>query len=324
MKKIITFLTLFLLMSGLASALVKYEGAPSTPYLVFGHVEWNDQPFAGVRLEITNKNTGYTRTIATDSNGYWQDEATSWLTINSMRSPVQYGDVISVKVLDGCGVGDTCTKEFTAYSGDSTYYYKVAGQVDLSLTGEIDCPPCNCPGCNCGSCGGGGSCNCGGGVIYNECKEPEYTYENCKGVCPDCKCDPTLVCDSETISEICEPCDECLPCEECKECKECPEVPSGLTGGQMLIWFISILGVGGAGIFSGIQLTKDRVTSIRGVTYRVKVQRDGDVLEEHRHYGIKSYHSINTEHREEHERHKKGEKFPRYEKDELGIYNYVG
>ena len=138
-----------------------------------------------------------------------------------------------------------------------------------------------------------------------------------------------IVCTPEDCAEVtydsptcqsCPPVPE--PCEECQE--DCPIIPEGLTGGQILIYIISLLGVGGIGAFAGTKLTGDRISRIKGVTYRVVVERDGDVREEHRHAGIRSYHSINTSHRVTHEKHPRGERYPLYEKDETGVYRYIG
>ncbi len=134
---------------------------------------------------------------------------------------------------------------------------------------------------------------------------PEPTEEECK----------------ETV------CDEITPCEVCQECVETtdyPEVPEGLTGGQIIVFITSLLGIGGIGTYAGKKLTSDRISKVRGVTYKVVVERDGDIREEHMHRGLRNYHSINTSHREAHERHPKGERYPLYEKDETGTYNYIG
>ena len=143
--------------------------------------------------------------------------------------------------------------------------------------------------------------------------EPEPT------ICPE----PT---DEECKETICDPIIPCPPIEPCKECPEekCPVIPEGLTGGQIIIFITSLLGVGGIGAFIGKKLTSDRISKIKGVTYRVVVERDGDVREEHRHAGIRSYHSINTSHREAHEKHPRGERYPLYEKDDTGRYVYKG
>jgi len=316
MKQIISLLVALCLVVMPAVALVDYTGNPSMPYLVYGFVNWNDQLLSGTRLEITNQGTGMVKIIATNSDGYWQEDAMSWLTSSGYRLPIQGGDVIKVKALDGCGTGDTCEKTFIAFSGDKTEYYKAAGRVDLSLTGELVCPPVSCPSCGSCDCGGGGSSCSGGGTVCDY----SYSKEICNNKYPCIKesCPELITCPEEKV------CPElnCPPCIE-SICPECSDIPSGLTGGQIIIFLISLLGVGGVGGFLGTKLTNDKIERVRNVTYRVRVERDHDIVEEHRHAGIRSYHSINTSHREEHERHKKGERFPLYEKDVDGVYKYV-
>ncbi len=131
---------------------------------------------------------------------------------------------------------------------------------------------------------------------------PEPTEEECKEV----------VCEICTVTT-------CPPEKTCPE-SDCPEVPEGT---NPLLWILSLLGVGGIGTYIGTKITSDRISKVKGVTYRIAVERDGDIREEHRHAGLRNYHSINTSHREANEKHPKGEKFPLYEKDETGTYNYI-
>src|SRR3990167_8869093 len=97
MKKIIAVLTLFCLMIASASALVTFTGAPSLPYIIYGHVDWQSQALGGARIELTNQNTGYSTITNTNEDGYWQEEATNWLTISKSRPPVMFGDIIKIK-----------------------------------------------------------------------------------------------------------------------------------------------------------------------------------------------------------------------------------
>ncbi len=312
MKKIITLLTMFLFMIGSVSGLVQYTGSPGLPYIIYGHVEWNDQPLSSARLEITNAGTGYTKQIVTNGDGYWQVDAQNWLTSFSGRPPVMFGDSISVEVTDGCGVGDTCKITFSAYS-DS---YKDYGIVDLSVTGNMICPPLSCP--SCGGCGGGGggSYSGGGGFIREvESDCPACITDTCppKEVCPENSCPPRETCLIATMEE----CNSMYPSDDC------PIVPEGLTPGQGVVYLISIISFGIGGYFAGKKLTAGEINLIKNVTYRTAIERDGDIREEHRHPGLRQFHSINTSHREANERHPKGEKFPRYEKDEAGVYNYI-
>ncbi len=138
-------------------------------------------------------------------------------------------------------------------------------------------------------------------------------------VCPE----PT---DEECKETVCDttPCviTDCPPEKVCEDI--CPEVPEGLTGGQIIVFITSLLGIGGIGTYAGKKLTSDRISKVRGVTYKVVIERDGDIREEHMHRGLRNYHSINTSHREAHEKHPRGERYPLYEKDETGTYNYIG
>lgn len=290
MKKILILLILVCMMA------IPIIAAPQPPYILYGHVEWNNQLLYGSKLDITIK--GVTETVTTDSEGYWVHQLSTYSN----------DDSIEIKVRDGCGTGDTCSKTVVIGSPGYEDYAKI----DFSITGTLTCPPISC---NCGGCGGGGS-----GCYYSktvcndkyppeECKScsiPEYTKTLCNSLFP---------CEETTIPD----CEEIIPCPE----EECPDVPEGITGGQILIWIISLIGVGGLGSFVGIKLTGDRISRVKGVTYRIAVERDGDVRKEHRHAGIRSYHSINTVHREAHERHPKGMEFPLYEKDINGVYNYI-
>ena len=302
---------MFLFMIGSVSGLVQYTGSPGLPYIIYGHVEWNDQPLSSARLEITNAGTGMVLNIVTNGDGYWQVDAQNWLTSFSGRPPIMFGDSISVEVTDGCGVGDTCKVTFSAYS-DS---YKDYGIVDLSITGNMICPPLSCPSCG-GGGGGGGSCSGSGGYLREvESDCPACITDTCppKEVCPENSCPPRETCLIATMEE----CSTMYPSDDC------PVVPEGLTGGQIIVYILTMIGFGGAGIWGGKKLTNNQITNIRGVTYKTVIEKDGDVREEHYHRGLRNTHSIYTTHTEAHERHPKGERFPRYEKDEAGVYNYI-
>ncbi len=281
---------MFCLMLGSVSALVQYTGSPGLPYIIYGHVEWNDQPLSSARLEITNAGTGYTKQIVTNGDGYWQTDAQNWLTSFSGRPPVMFGDSISVEVTDGCGVGDTCKITFSAYS-DS---YKDYGVVDLSVTGNMICPPLSCPSCG---GGGGGSCSGGGGYL----REVEAD-------CPACitdTCPPKEVCPAENS---CPPRETCLiaTMEECSTMypgKPCPETDS--SGNPIWVTIlVAILGAGGgAGIyfklFNGVIFTSSNtgVKKYRG--------RDGELKIHHKHPGTRGYHDTEVMHRKP-ETHPKG------------------
>lgn len=223
------------------TALVQYTGRPTTPYLMYGHVVWNDQMLSGTRLEVTNQNTGYTETIVTDGDGYYQIDTGNWLTSAAGRVPVQFGDTIIIKVTDGCGTGDTCTKSFVALSGD----YENWAEIDFSLTGTLSCPPVSCSPCN---CGGGGS-----GCYINQVTEEKCAdaFPCTAKTCPE-DTTPFLNCDSCCEgSTNCQP-EECPPVKDCEvipcEDKECPG------GNGIMAWVISTIAaliMGGIGFAIG-------------------------------------------------------------------------
>ena len=154
MKKIFVILTMFLLLALGVSALVKYTGIPQFPYLVYGNVNWNSQFLGGVRVELTNQNTGYSTIIITNIDGYWQEDGSNWLTNNVARPPIIFGDNIKVKTLDGCGSADTCEVTFSAFSAGNENF----ARKDLSVTGAL--LPSPSPS---GGGGGGGSSGGSGG-----------------------------------------------------------------------------------------------------------------------------------------------------------------
>ena len=272
------------------------SSAPQPPYILYGYLTWNGQPLSGSKLDITVN--GIKDTVVTDGAGVWQY---SVLTYSN-------GNVITLNVLDGCGDSDVCTKSVVIGSEG----YQDYAQVDFSITGTLECPPVSCPTCsNCGG-GGGSSCSqyvCDRDYPIDECDEvkdcpiPEYTQNNCNVLFP---------CEEGEIPL----CNEPQPCPE----SDCPEVPEGT---NPLIWILSLLGIGGIGTYIGTKMTSDRISKVKGVTYKVVVERDGDIREEHYHRGLRGYHSINTLHREAHEKHPRGERYPLYEKDEDGVYRYI-
>jgi len=247
MKRLITLLMLACMMTLPAVVgLVQYTGTPQLPYLVYGHVEWNEQMLAGTRLQITNEATGYTTTITTDANGYWQQDAQNWQTTASGRPPVMYGDLVKVKAIDGCGTNDVCEKQFEAYMNDEANY----AVVNLAITGDIVCPPVVAPTCS--PCHGGG----GGGVYdcsEDKCEElfPPEECQACevcpaKEVCPDEK-----VCPSPVICPV----DKECTVEECKD-TVCPDVPEE---GSLVAIIAAIVAffVGAGGALGYKKLEKD-------------------------------------------------------------------
>ena len=312
MSKFLTFFVLISLMSVGVSALVPYTGAPQPDYIVFGFVEWNDQLLTGARLRITNENTGYTKTLTTNAEGYWQISAMNWLTNAAGRPPVQYGDTVKIEVLDGCGTQDTCSKTFSAYTGDNTYAYKAAARIDFSITGDLSCPPCgSCPSTSCGGGGGGSSCDytksrcerlypCGLGIA--DCPAPVYTLANCNTKFPPKECD------------------EQTPCQDCKLCPEeevCPTIP---VGGNSIWDAIATLMIG---LAVGGYFIKRKEALSKGVGIKMYQKRDGSEGVYHKHPGIRGYHDPNTNHQDEKERHPKGELTPKYGKDADGKWVYI-
>ena len=269
--------------------------SPQPPYMLFGIVEWNGETISGSKLDITVN--GIKDTVVTDGAGVWQH------TIYSYAN----GDVITLNVLNGCGTSDTCTKSVIVGATETKDY----AQVDFSITGTLACPPTQCPSCNYGG-GGGSSCSeyvCDRDYPQEECEEvkecpvPQYTQANCNALYPS----------EDVLPSVC---DEPIICPE----SDCPKAPEGT---NPLIWILSLLGVGGIGTYVGTKITADRISKVRGVTYKVVIERDGDMREEHYHRGLRGYHSINTSHKESHEKHPKGERYPLYEKDVNGVYNYI-
>ncbi len=233
MKKLFIPIFMICLMAMSVSALVKYEGAPTVPYIVYGQVSWNEQLLSGARLEISNSGTGFVKQITTDNQGYWQEEAPNWLTNSKFRIPVQGDDVITVRVLDGCGTGDTCEKSITVMS----IGYESSARIDFDITGELSCPPINCPSCSCG----------GGGSSGGNCPDVTCTEEECV----------EIVCPKETI------CPEPVTCPEEKVCPDveepiCPP-PEDDFSGAIAVIFAIILSIGG-----GIKIYRNRAG---GVTF---------------------------------------------------------
>lgn len=159
MKRIISILALFCIMSLSVSSLVTYTGQPQFPYIIYGFVNWQSQALNGARIELTNVNTGYVSIVSTNADGYWQEEGSNWQTTSSARPPILFGDVIKIKTLDGCGSADTCEKSFSAFGTG----FENFASVDLSVTGALIPPPSSSGGSG-GSGGGGGG---GAPIIWN-------------------------------------------------------------------------------------------------------------------------------------------------------------
>jgi len=295
MKKLFCLLIAFGLLISIASAIPM--PAPVTFYFTF-----DGKPIQNFQVKLSTGGEEITR-ITNNLGGVQVDVGTE-------GSP-DFRNVGLTLTLN-CGF-EVCNKVYDISELRKKPYKE---KFELTERPPVTCPPC--PPC---SCGGGGSSG-GGGVII------KCTEEKCREEfpCSEPKCPEDL-----TPYEFCNTCcteEECkdIVCPECKEPEPCEEiiVPQGLTGNQILIWILTLIGVAGGGIFAGKFITRDRISKIRNVTYRVRVERDGDIVEEHRHAGLKSYHSIHTSHRDALERHPKGEKFPLYEKNDEGKYVYQG
>ena len=121
MKKIIFSLFIICLMA------ISISATPQLPYILYGHVDWNDQLLSGARLEITHN--GITTQLTTNDGGNWVHQLSSYSS----------GDIVTIKVKDGCGTGDTCQKSINIGSTGNEDY----AVIDFSITGNINCPSIN-------------------------------------------------------------------------------------------------------------------------------------------------------------------------------------
>ena len=249
MKKILFSLFLICLMALTAIA------SPQLPYILYGKVDWNDQLLSGARLEITHN--GITTSLTTSENGVWVHQLSSY----------NNGDTVTIKVIDGCGTGDTCSKSIQVGSSGNEDY----AVVDFSITGDLSCPPVSCP-----SCSGGGSGSYINFVTEEKCAE-DFPCED--KVCPTAKvCPEPIVCSSPTQEEC-----KGTVCDTCDEVEECPDTDNI----SVLIGIIAaiIISIGG-----GLKIYKNRA---------------GGITLLHRHKGIISYHNPETSHRKVSIRHAK-------------------
>lgn len=302
MKKTITLAILMLfLVIGMATAGIIFP-LPINGKIVSNYPENQE-------VKITNLRTGISETTLSSSSGEYLIE---WANTQapSDGSPKHISsDTFRIELTSCSSISNDCVSEVTYTSQPNIY---------TEFNTNALTPACpTCPACPSSS---GGSCSC------------TYTEWKCNELYPPEACPSCPTCDGSG-SGNCEVCKECPElelngevCEAfCPQIESCPEVPEKDENGNWLIYLLIALGGLGVGAFGGVQGTKDRISKVKNVTYRVVVPRDGGAIrEEHRHPGIKSYHDINTLHREEHEKHKKGEKFPLYQKDSEGVYNYIG
>jgi hypothetical protein len=298
MKKIILSLFLLCLMSMTALALVQYTGQPQAPYIVFGKVNWNGQLLAGARMQITNQNTGFTKQISTDGDGYYQEDTGNWLTSAGARPPVMFGDIIIIKVIDGCGTGDTCQKTFSALDGD----YANWASLDFSITGTLTCPPISCP-----SCGGGSHCSGSSGTITAMCTQQQCVDKYPALVPTVCPISTPYTCPVSTPG-VCPTPKECPTPTVCEAIpvNTCPDNKSPL--GAVLTAIITFIAGGGIAYIT-LGNNKVKVKKVNGVNVAY-----------HQHPGTSGYHLPSVLHKVQ--PHKKDELLPKYTKDASGHWIY--
>ena len=114
-------------------------------------------------------------------------------------------------------------------------------------------------------------------------------------------------------------CPEC----NCPTCEECQESDDGIIAGASLWEIIAsvLAGLGALGTAGYFVRRKEAIS--KGVGIKMYQGRDGTQKVYHKHPGIRGYHDPLTRHREENERHLKGQLMPKYEKDENGVWNYA-
>ena len=131
-------------------------------------------------------------------------------------------------------------------------------------------------------------------------------------------CPKAEVCTTCT-EEVCEPEIKYIETNVCPEEKVCSTdpVPEGNLGGIIIASIFALL-VGGAG---GIYFTRNKVLGVRG---GLKVYRGNDGEEKvlHKHSSVRGYHDPSVSHRDEEERHPKGQLYPHYIREDSGRYVY--
>lgn len=253
--KNVLFLFLFsCLIAGMVTA------APPMPFIVYGHVDWNDQLLSGARVQLTDVSSGKVVTVTTNDKGYWQEDAGNWATYNGQ---------IDINVLDGCGSADTCTKSIK-FNTD----YAV---VDFSVTGALS--SCVCPSC---SGGGGGGCSYSESTCRYKFPCPACTETVCPS-CPTCvptECPSASSCEEKvcpSANTYCGEIDEICPVELVNFCSlqngetKCDVEPivyivSGVIAVLFAIaglvlggytWFPGLKGLANYSIQQGLQLMKE-------------------------------------------------------------------
>ena len=281
--------------------LVGIAAAFPTPLPVNGRLTGDN--VGGQLIIVTNLATGDIQRFITSSSGEY--------LVDWINTPNYYSrdDVFEIKIAICAEVSTACVKTIT-YTGTENRLY-----VDFDLGQTITCPACPISNSG-GSCSGGGSY----GILYKCTQEEAEKLVDCptdnNGQCP-IDTTPFESCSSCCAVEVCEICKPSEPCEVC-------EAPGQDEQMEWIVYIlVAVLGIGG-GTLAGIFATKNKITPRKGVAYRVRYSWKGVLIEEHKHPGIRSYHKIGVEHQVEHERHKKDERIPNYQKDVDGVYKYVG
>ncbi len=101
-------------------------------------------------------------------------------------------------------------------------------------------------------------------------------------------------------------------------CDSCDEAEGDTVFAVIASVLSGLLGLGVGGFF-----IKRKEALSKGVGIKIYTKRDGSEGVFHKHPGITGYHSPYTSHREEIERHPRGELTPKYEKNSDGIWAYV-
>ncbi len=142
-------------------------------------------------------------------------------------------------------------------------------------------------------------------VIPEGCPETDTTTDTSKDT--ETKTCPTV---EDKISSI-------VTCPTCPETKTCPVVPIDDNAGAVIIGIIALFV--GAGI--GIYFTRNKVLGVRG-GLKVYRGRDGEEKTHHKHSSVRGYHDPYIRHRDEEERHPKGQLLPHYKQNESGKWIY--
>jgi len=252
MKKILFSLFLISLLA------LSVSSAPQLPYIIYGTVDWNEQMLSGARMQVIHN--GNTIDVTTNDKGNYVVQLSEYSN----------GDSVTIKVTDGCGTGDTCSKTFKVNDAEHKDY----AVVDFSITGTLSCPPCNC------NCGGGGGSSYVDLATEERCAE-KFPCE--KKVCPK----PTIEECKETVCPVCED-KVCVECPECVTDEEknnlIGNIIWGLVSGLLAIaslvlgkysWFAGLSGLAKYRMKEGIKALKagDYKEAEKQIQAAVKMQK---------------------------------------------------